>query len=975
MGVRFFYSKFRASPRLVSIWVPLSALTLLLCCGPIKAQEATQEAAQEAVLAELPGTRHLAAALADESSRSDTLLTLAAVAHLLQYGSQADASRVVELEARFRDDRAWLDRLAGRFVAVPMRPPLLDPAAWFLARELDQQSLSPDSLVSPMGPDSESLLRQLFDRSDERLAATLLPEYLPRVEILSTALWGQLLAQLAADPVLAALVRALNADWFDPWIAAEPPAPVAAVEADEAYDSVAEGINDLQAIAGTAMTVGPPDALRLKRLRFNLLMSLPDLNEPGAADAGYLLGLASAIDGLYRREYLAFTEILLWVSSGLLMTEIVEEEARSRIPGVLAQLLPGLSNAYAGGFSEVDPRINVSLATVFDAMQYLQSTALDPARLASLRRETADVIAELVLLIPDMNYYFEQPVRERISEEIDVCISIVADRDEEGRSTLSREQFEGCLESLVGMARDQVSRAELAGDPDGPFGREQLRRELMLTPWQRINYVLGYLNDQHPTGCQMPAQPLPNPLEWSSLATLVVWFAKQSPVYFQTPQNEDRIVGMRRQGMELLEAWAQQVDCISAAGSGLNDPVSRGLAEYRWQLDQLVGSLREAELAFRTERLKPGADVVLHGDANQRTAFRSEELLIGPCDSARICEMAGNLETTRALIGLFPDPYLIADQTGLGEVEICYDNVQWVERRSEPVRADDPHVANYHGRLSFDLLGRYRDSGETRDVFGFNFVSSTEHHYLFAAANEEVLGDSCPTEWVGSRIVTPLGSKQAIRIVPDRLTYLAAARTLPSQLIGTNWSRNEEWRDSFVTGLGVTAYEYPPDLSINDRVNQHLQAMYKAEQASLYNDLFRPGARSGVSGEDSLFDRMEDLNASKTLLRSYMNLFYPQFMVDSSEIRGLLEGQHSLLDRSVLRRFREANVAVSSINETGLLRLERFQALWGRQPEAVRRSGTNAISVAHAITRLNSLYIEFFAAPPRDEGAQSVVTF
>jgi hypothetical protein len=284
-------------------------------------------------------------------------------------------------------------------------------------------------------------------------------------------------------------------------------------------------------------------------------------------------------------------------------------------------------------------------------------------------------------------------------------------------------------------------------------------------------------------------------------------------------------------------------------------------------------------------------------------------------------------------------------------------------------------VANYHGRLSFDLLGRYRESGEARDVFGFNFVSSTEHHYLFAAANEEVLGDSCPMEWVGSRIVTPLGSQQRFRVVPDRLTYLAAARTLPSRLISTNWSRNEEWRDSFVTGLGVTAYEYPPDLSINDRVNQHLQAMYKAEQASLYNDLFRAAVRSGVSGEDSLSDRMEDLNAGKTLLRSYMNLFYPQFMVDSSEIRGLLEGQHSLLDRSVLRRFREANVAVSSINETGLLRLERFQALWGRQPEVVRRSGTNAISVAHAITRLNSLYIEFFAAPPRDEGAQSVVTF
>ena len=124
-----------------------------------------------------------------------------------------------------------------------------------------------------------------------------------------------------------------------------------------------------------------------------------------------------------------------------------------------------------------------------------------------------------------------------------------------------------------------------------------------------------------------------------------------------------------------------------------------------------------------------------------------------------------------------------------------------------------------------------------------------------------------------------------------------------------------------------------------------------------------------------MFERLQELNARKALLRGYMNLFYPQFMVDSSEIRGSLEGQESLLDRAMLRRFREANVAISSINQSGLERLERFQALWGRQPEAVRRSGTNAISVAHAITRLNSLYLDFFAAPPRERQAPSAISF
>jgi hypothetical protein len=795
---------------------------------------------------------------------------------------------------------------------------------------------------------------------------------LPRVERQAASVWGSLMAQLPTDPGLTALVAALNEDWFDPWVAAEPPAPAAA---GDIVDIIDAGIGSLRALAGTAVTSGPPDALRLKRLRYSLVTGIPALAGPDAGDAAYLLALAGAVDGLYRREYLAFTETLLWVASDLLLTVPAAMDDRSRMAPVLTDLLPAFSNAYAAEFSEVDPRINSALAAVFDVMQYLQSATLEPSRLASLRRQLANVVAELVLLIPDMDYYFEQPVRERISEEIDICISIVADRDSEGRSTLSREQFEGCLESLVAMANEQVTRAELAGDPDGPFGMEQLRRELMLTPWQRVNYVLGYLHDQHPTGCEPPAAPLPNPLEWSSLATFIVWFAEQSPVYFQTPQNEARIAGMRQRGMQLLQSWVQQVDCISGAGNGLNDPVSRGLGDYRQALDELVSGLREAELDFRAARLKPGADVVLHGDASQRTAFRSEDLLIGPCDSARRCEMTGSLETTRALIGLFPDPYLLADQSGLGEVEICYDNMQWVNRRSEPVRADDPHVANYFGQLSFDLVGRYRENGDTTNVFGFNFVSPSEYHYLFGAASEEVLEDSCPMEWVGSRIVTPLGSKHGVRIVPDRLTYLAAARTLPSQAIGANWSRNEEWRDSFITGLDVSRLEYQADASITDRVNQHLQALYQAEQSALYGALFQPDSRAAGAGAGTLFERLQELHARKALLRSYMNLFYPQFMVDSSEMRGALEGQDSLLDRSVLRRFREANVAVSAINESGLQRLEWFRALWGRQPEAVRRSGTNAISVAHAITRLNTLYIEFFAAPPRARQEERAVSF
>ena len=218
--------------------------------------------------------------------------------------------------------------------------------------------------------------------------------------------------------------------------------------------------------------------------------------------------------------------------------------------------------------------------------------------------ELADAIAQFVLLIPDMNFYFDQPVRRIIAEEIDICTSIVAATDQDGRSTSSREQFDRCLASMVDLSESTVRSAELAGDPDGPFGAAQLQRELVLTPWQRINYALGYLHDRKPRVCEAPEDPLPNPLEWSSLATALVWFARQSPVYFQTPENEALIVSMKQQGMDLLQMMEQQLDCFSGSGSGMNDPVSMGLVEYQLALEELVAGIHEAEQDFREAKLQ-----------------------------------------------------------------------------------------------------------------------------------------------------------------------------------------------------------------------------------------------------------------------------------------------------------------------------------------------------------------------------------
>ena len=942
------------------------ALTLLFAgvlSDGVLAQDETGVAPSD-----LPQVRHLSAALADPDSRTDTLFTMVAVARLMDAVPTLNASETELVAQQFRDDRAWLDRLATRYLEIPMRSTVFDPAAWLIVRRLDRRGLNVDQSVSPLGPDMHVLIDQVFDRSDERLASAILPEILVRMETEAVDLWRGLIDTATSDEALLAVVAGLDEDWFDPWTAAEPPAPLVSNG-----DLLATAQEMLAALLNTATLAAPPDELSLKRIRFELLTANPGEVPDWERESSYVIRLAAGIESLYSRQYLSFTEALLWVVADLLKQASADGSFASPIAPVLAELLPRISNHYAREFAQVDPRINAVLAAAYDVVVNLQGDNPGTQRAQNLSLELADAVAQLVLTIPDTDYYFGQPVRNPIAAEIEICINIAAAQDSSGRSTLTREQYDRCLAAMVDLVDQHATSAELAGDSDGPFGIQHLARELSLPPWQRINYVLGYLHDSYVSMCELPEAPLPNPLEWATLATLMAWFAERAPVYFQTPQNEATVIRMRQHGLNLVEQLSQQADCFSGAGGGLNDPVTRSLQDYDVALLELVHGVREVELAYREEHLKQGADVVLSGDANQRTSYRSEGLMIGPCDPERACGVSENLASTRALVGLFPDAYLVADQSGLGEIEICYDNVQWLNRRSEPVRPEDPFVANYYGHLAFELKGRFVENETAIEVFGSRFVSPDEYHYLFAAQDDEVLNDSCPQELVGRKISASLDESRRLRIVPDRLTYLTSARSRPSNVLVSNWDQGAEWRDWFVTGMGVTAMEFDGDPLIADKVSQHLQSLYQAQQSMLYSALLRPIPGATITEGLGLYELTLAVASRKALVRSIVSLFYPSLLLDSDSTRAALEGQSGLLDDVILARFRDANVPVAALGELGTLRLQEFRADWSRLPENVRRNGLVSNSVAHALMRLNATYQSFFGLhsrkpPPRGPG-------
>jgi len=950
----------------------------------------------EEIVVSLPNSQQMAMAVATPGMRQQALLDMAVAARLVSHAenTQKPANEIDQsaLAQQFLDDRAWLQTLVDRYGWAEPRSSVVDPAAWRLLKELQQYDLHGMPLSIPGSMPKEVLQEQVFRRSGQPLAVANLPVLLLEVESQAFMIWDAFLQMIEVEGSPVAAWKPVETAWFTNRqfqlaMAADSPAE----EQDELIVDIPQAMSE---IVLSAVDVRPPDGRTLKQLRYEIMNRVTAETETEVAfpidQARDLLYILSLVDGLHEGRYFDFVQGLIAVTFRLLESPGADPWLVSLVDWLVTEL-PAISASYAANFASVDPYLNSVIATSYNVLvtiagfraseelkqELAQEATVENSGESNTVQETddysveiksseaalADSVAQLGLLIPDMAYYFETPVRARIVREVNSCISMAAELDDNGAASMTRRQFDNCMQTLLELADREARLAELSGDMNGPFATETLRRELSVAPWQRINYAIGFIDDHITSQCLPPANVLPNPLEWAALANSMSWFAERFPEFFDSTENENRISRMRGIGEEIVQAMRELSTCLAASGTGINGLVSRVMTEYEMALRELNFGIRKAEQDFRTQKLKTGADVTLAKDASQKTSFRPNDLVITPCDSRAVCEMSGNLSTTRALIGLFPDEYLVSDQTGMGRIEICYRNMEWVNRRSELVRPDDENVANYFGYLGFDLVGRYVENNESTDIFGFRFTAPDEHHYLFAQASEEVLNDSCPVEWVGSRTITPLREDRG-GMVPDRLTYLAASRKLPSRLLQSNWDRGAEWRDWFVTGIGVSPLELPDSPDIKTRLNQHLQSLYQAEQMEIYQRILLPNARDSKGEVVSLFTEMSEVSISKAILRMQMMLFYPESVIHNDSIRRAIAGDAGLLEQRTLRRFKGENVPLTSVSRIARERLSKFSEEWLNQPEALRRQGSLPPSLVYALTRINTLYRQFFIARP-----------
>jgi hypothetical protein len=589
----------------------------------------------------------------------------------------------------------------------------------------------------------------------------------------------------------------------------------------------------------------------------------------------------------------------------------------------------------------VDTDLPVVLALMEDAAAYL---AAEEPGLTAAMTELADAYARLALFASDIAFYLDQPVREDIRNAIARC-----NPDPLLIGPLPREVFDDCLQQLTRLLIGELDREELTGGHSGPFAPEFLRREMGLVSWQRASYLDGHLNWRLETGCDIP--PWINVLEWSILMQYLVHWVPQRPVFFGSGrwQNAmETIAGLARTNQQGRTAW---LDCMTGMGSERRDPVIRLLTRQERAHASLAVALENAERQFYAENTRAGADINLDGPAEQITAYRPDTMRVVPCAELETCEARTELPVSRALLGLFPNAYLLADQLGMGRLQLCYGNVAWVDREARPARAGDERVANYHGRLSFDIVGSFEIEGSQQVVFSQRLTAEQTNHYLFASSEPELLEVDCPRAMAGKTIASHL-PEDRLGLVPNRLTYFVSMPTTPEAQLVANWDRGAEWRDWFVTGGRVEQLEQGDGQALAVEVQARISSLVSRRERLLAGRMLNP---LSVGEVDPLSLAMADVVENSALMRRLLEIHYPRVLRHHDELRGLMSGESGLINRDRVRQLRDAGVPMAQVPILGRARIEQLREQWQTLPLSVREFGQTSPEMDYALEQLDHL--------------------
>jgi len=514
-------------------------------------------------------------------------------------------------------------------------------------------------------------------------------------------------------------------------------------------------------------------------------------------------------------------------------------------------------------------------------------------------------MAAVFFSLPDIHAYLAQPFRRLLQQQLEVCLNLSEEQTPLPDEPIEQRQYTGCVEDLAHWAGVLSRSEELAGSLNAPEDDDALARVLELPPWQIINtlYAMEARED-----CLTDAQRLANPFEWFLGSESLIWFNDRWPQYLK----KYRPVAFLQQPVSAGEQLQGGFPC-------LRQPVQATLARHlaqvvaQWQrVKQLITAVADE---YRQQHLKPGSDIDLLGSVQQASHYRPENLRIGPCDPKNTCGVHSELEPSRALLALFPNHLLLADQLNLGEIRLCYDDVGWEDREAGPTHLSNPAVANYYGHLAVSLKGYYND----QLVFARRIQSLQKYHYLFGRNDDSVLQLSCPLPILGEQIVTRL-PEGTHGLLPNRLTFLTAARANPDAIVKHNWTEGEEWRDRLADDLRVKVLASNPLNEVKLLVEQRFIEHTSAVQKTLYG-LLLGHRQAQTETQQSLLDAAKRYHLYRQLAQAMASVFMADELLFDPLVHGVFYGQERLPDKAMLARFYRQQIAIREANR----HFERYQ--------------------------------------------------
>ena len=522
--------------------------------------------------------------------------------------------------------------------------------------------------------------------------------------------------------------------------------------------------------------------------------------------------------------------------------------------------------------------------------------------------QTNQKIITFITGIEDINAYLRQPFRRDLHQALEVCFNISEEYAPFPQQPIDRNQFVGCVNDIVSWGNEAAKSQDLAGSMSVLNATQPIVRALEVPAWQLINT----LKHSHDTGVCASQTAVANPLEWLLAGESLLWLHDRWPALFQESGVNGQIQNMLSTGRQLQ----LDLDCPQAAGE-----LEQNYLELVERWNKVRQEVQNFSNRFAANRIKSDHNIDFFQSTNQFTALRAESYEINPCEGGNVCGAQISLSTSSELLNQFPNYIRQAVVLELGELNICYDEVEWLDRKTAATHLSNTQIANFEGRLSLKLKGFY---GEQK-VFSKQVSSSQTYNYLFGENTEDVLAMACPLPLVGKQIETKL-ERGTFGLFPNRLTFLTANRSDVNQIIRNNWESGDEWLLKLSNESASELLEFNALPEIEAQVNTNFVRLGNELQQMVYQQLLEDKLRRYNSS--SLTAAMLDYMARRQLFVAMIKTLYPDQYHESTLLREALIGQNRIPDTSVMsENFEKREDVLAALNDFDA-RIDVHKAIW-----------------------------------------------